>query len=167
MLFHHRAFADAGRVAREGTILYKFPDELQAQLDETKVGKQKTFEAPDEETDDWITLRTYSDAIAEQGYPLFRGVIWYRHKFTLPPEAQEAAELHLWCGALDNVTRVYLNGKDLGSHSTYNFAPLDVDVTEAVHRTGENVLVLGVDNTAVVELGTGGIMRPMLVYAKR
>jgi len=163
-LFHHRSFKDAGRVAREGEIVYKFPDELLAFLDENKTGEKMGLHRPDANTDDWITLRTYSDTIAEQGYPLFRGLIWYRHRFALPPQAGQADELRLWCGGLDDATRVYLNGQDLGQIGTGNFGPAEIEITDALRTEGENVLVLAVDNCGITELGTGGIMRPMLIY---
>ena len=53
---------------------------------------------------------------------------------------------------------------DLGLHKVRNFGPLDDDTTAAVKRGAPNVIVLAADNTAINELGTGGIVRPALIY---
>ena len=114
---------------------------------------------PTASTSNWTRLKTYSASIDEQGFPFFRGLIWYRHDFTVPKT--NAKTLKLWLGGLDATTHVYLNGKSLGSHAVGNFGPLEVDVTQAINRTGANTLVLSVDNSGIAELGTGGIVRPV------
>jgi len=161
--FHHRSFADAGRIAKESSVLYRFPDEWTAFLDAGKIGKMMGLYLPTANTSNWMRLKTYSASIDEQGLPFFRGQIWYRHDFTAPKT--NAKTLKLWFGGLDATTHVYLNGKDLGSHAVGNFGPLEVDVTEAINRTGTNTLVVAVDNSGITELGTGGIVRPVALVA--
>ncbi len=60
-----------------------------------------------------------------------------------------------------------LAAKDLGSQAPGNFAPSAFDRTPAVNRTGRNVLVLSLDNSGITELGTGGLVRPALLYAPK
>ena len=166
-LFHNRSLQDAGRVAREGTVLYQFPDEWLAHLEAVEGGARPSGRVPDAENDAWRPLKTFSASLDEQGLTFFRGVIWYRHEFELPREARGAKALHIWIGGVDSVTHVWLNGEDLGEHKVRSFGPLDVEITEALRREGRNTLVVAVDNTFPNELGTGGIMRPGLVYAPK
>jgi len=164
-LFHNRSFQDAGRVAGEGTVVYKFPDEWLAHLEAVEGGAKPSGTMPDAQKDEWRPLKTYSASLDEQGLPFFRGVIWYRHEFELPQDARDAKALKLWIGGVDSITHVYLNAKDLGEHKMYNFGPVEVDITEAVQREGANTLIVTVNNTFPNELGTGGIVRPALIYA--
>jgi hypothetical protein len=165
--FHHRSFAAAGRVARAGTVVYQFPDEWAAFLDESKAGEKMGLHLPGAGLGDWTRLRTYSASLDEQGQPFFRGLIWYRHEFELPAEGRNARALKLWLGGTDDAVHAYLNGKDLGSQAPGNFGPSEFDLTAAVNRTGRNVLVLAVDNSGITELGTGGLVRPALIYAPK
>jgi len=162
-LFHNRTFKDAGRIAREGTVVYKFPDTWSAHLEPVEGGAKPSGRIPDMEKDAWQPLKTYSATLDEQGFTFFRGVIWYRHEFTLPAEAKDAKTLKIWFGTNDTKTQLWLNGKDLGKFETY-FGPLEVDLTTALNRQGNNTILVAVDNTFPNELGTGGIMRPALIY---
>jgi hypothetical protein len=163
--FHHRSFVDAGKVAAKGNIVLKLPDEWTTFLDPNRVGKKLGLHLPQTGTANWGKLRTYSASIDEQGLPFFRGNIWYRHDFELP--ASSGKSLRLWLGGTDDSVHVYLNGKDLGLQSPGNFGPSDVDLTPALNRGGKNTLVLAVDNTSINELGTGGLVRPALIYAPK
>ena len=162
-LFHNSAFKDAGRIAREGTVLYKFPDEWLAHLEPVEGGAKPSGRIPDADNDEWRPLKTFSATLDAQGLTFFRGVLWYRHEFTLPEAGRDAKALKLWFGGVDTRVRVWLNGRDLGE-KMITFGPYEVDITEAVDRAGANRLLVSVDNTFPNELGTGGIVRPALIY---
>jgi hypothetical protein len=166
-LFHYRALKDAGRIAREGTIVYRFPDQWEAHLEAVEGGAKPSGKMPDTDKDEWRFMKTYSASLDEQGLPLFRGVIWYRHEFTLPAEAPNAKTLRLWFGGLDSKTRVWLNGQDLGEKHVGTFGFWEVDLSAAIKRDGNNVLLVAVDNTFPNEIGTGGIIRPAVIYAPK
>jgi hypothetical protein len=165
--FHERSFIAAGRVARTGTVVVRLPDEWTAFLDAEKVGARMGLHLPTAGTGNWTRLRTYSASLDEQGQPFFRGLIWYRHEFELPENGRQAKALKLWFGGTDDGVHVYLNGKDLGAQAPGNFGPSEFDITAAVNRAGKNVLVVAVDNSGITELGTGGMVRPALIYAPR
>lgn len=166
-IFHHPSYSDAGRIAGEGRIVYRFPDKLRAYLDDGEIGHEMGLPNPEVNTDNWITLRTHGVSLDEQGYPFFRGLIWYRHRFKLPAARDEGERLKLWIGGVDGPTQAYLNGHDLGRVRVSNFNPVEYDIGEAARPGEENVLIIASDNTFINELGTGGIMRPMLIYATR
>lgn len=166
-LFHNRSFKDAGRIAREGIVVYKFPDQWQAQLEPVENGATPSTGLRNFEDAQTRPLKTFSASLDEQGLTFFRGVIWYRHRFKLPEPANVAKALKLWFGGLDRVARIWLNGQDLGEHKANNFGPLDVDISKAANRQGDNVLIVAVNNQFPNEIGTGGIVRPVLVYTPR
>lgn len=176
--YHHHAFEDARRVAEEGRLIYRFPDTWRAYFDEPGIGHRMGLGDPRSAASNWMDLDTYSATIDEQGFPHFRGVIWYRHTFEMPtPEAapqteglfgpptdDEDSRIMLWFAGTDGPVHVYLNGENLGSHSVRNFGPAEIDITDAVRAGAENTLIVAVDNTGIIELGTGGIMRPVAIY---
>jgi hypothetical protein len=165
--FHERSFTAAGRIARTGAVVLRLPDEWTAFLDESKAGVRMGLHVPSAGTGNWTRLRTYSASLDEQGQPFFRGLVWYRHEFELAEAFRQAKALKLWFGGTDDSVHVYLNGKDLGTQAPGNFGPSEFDITAAVNRTGKNVLVVAVDNSGITELGTGGLVRPALIYAPR
>jgi hypothetical protein len=165
--FHERSFTAAGRIARTGAVVVRLPDEWTAFLDESKAGVRMGLHLPSAGTGNWTRLRTYSASLDEQGQPFFRGLVWYRHEFDLPEAGRAAKALKLWFGGTDDSVHVYLNGKDLGAQAPGNFGPAEFDITAAINRTGKNVLVVAVDNSGITELGTGGLVRPALIYAPR
>ena len=68
---------------------------------------------------------------------------------------------------MDSKAHVWLNGQDLGEQRAGNFGPLEFDISAAVRREADNDLLVAVDNTFPNEIGTGGLLRPVLIYAPR
>jgi hypothetical protein len=165
-LFHNKTLKDAGRIAREGAVIYKLPDELTAHLEVVEGGAKPSGRTPDPQKDEWRPMKTFSASLDEQGFTFFRGVIWYRHEFTLPEAGRDAKSLKLWFGGLDTYTDVWLNGKEVGKFKD-TCGPFETDITAALDRKGPNTLVIAVNNTFPNELGTGGILRPVLIYASK
>jgi hypothetical protein len=70
----------------------------------------------------------------------------------------------LWCGGVDEKAKVWVNGKPVGVSPGAAFSPFEVDATDAI-RAGKNVITFCVVNDVVNELGTGGIVAPVILYA--
>ncbi len=179
--YHAPSFKEARRVEEEGRTLYRFPDAWKAFFDEDKVGHRMGLGDPRSLASNWIDLKTYSATLDEQGFPHFRGLVWYRHAFELPRLAADAppqglfalpdeagpSRVKLWIGGADSVIDVYLNGEHLGQWASRRFGPVDIDITDAARPGGRNTLILAIDNTEIAELGTGGLMRPVVIYQPR
>ena len=80
-------------------------------------------------------------------YLYYEGAAWYRTKFSWEPTEGRRTFVHV--GASNHLTRVWCNGQGPVVHDG-GFGPFCVEVTSAV-RTGENSLVVMVDNTRRVE----------------
>lgn len=159
--YHAKNFAAAGRVAREGEVLMQLPDECDGIFDAERVGITDEWFRPGPVPVTWRKLRTYSATMAEQGNPFFRGYIWYRYDFDAP----DAKTVHAFFSSIDDTAHVYLNGEHLGTHTPGRFGPLDLDITAALKRDAKNTLIVAVDNGGITELGSGGLMRPVFLYA--
>jgi hypothetical protein len=88
--------------------------------------------------------------------------LWYRRKINITPGSGERTLLHF--GAVDWQTKVYLNGKEVGSH-TGGYTAFTIDITAAV-KPGENILVLKVYDPSDRGVGPHGkqVLNPANIY---
>lgn len=64
--------------------------------------------------------------------------VWYRRSFFAEGEREGRIILHF--GAVDYLTKVYINGKQAGTHKG-GYTPFEIDITELVTK-GENVITV-------------------------
>jgi len=144
-------------------IVHTFPDEWYAFLDYSNIGEIGELYLPEAPLDRWITLKTYTKTLSEQGLSRFRGHIWYRQSFKLD-KIYQGQEIRLLMSGIDDTVKVYVNGTYIDKGADGNFGAVDFDISRAVKFGEENVIVLDVSNLNIAELETGGIMRPVLIY---
>ncbi len=165
--FHRQSFESAETVAAEGRRILNLPDVWKAWFDYTVIGAMQGLFDPRSPKDTWLELNTYSATIDEQGFPFFGGLIWYALDIDVPEfNLNDGEAVFLWFGGNDSNTRVYLDGQMAGEFRTANFQPAEIDVTPLLRPGATQHLVVAVDNRPVYELGTGGIMRPVTLYAR-
>jgi len=96
----------------------------------------------------------------------YDGLVWYQRSFAAFPRPGQRAILRF--GAADYTSRVYLNGRFVGTHEG-GFTPFAFDVTSLL-RPGENNVTVGVDSARAPESipppvtdweNYGGITRPV------
>jgi len=73
----------------------------------------------------------------------YEGAVWYEKPFVYHRAPHKRVFLHF--DAANSFARVYLNGKELGTH-TGGFTPFDFEVTEKI-VDGDNFVVVEVNNT--------------------
>ncbi len=100
------------------------------ELIEYDFDQSSTFQVPG----DWNTQR--ADLF------FYEGIVWYEKSFPYRKHAHKRSFLHF--GAANYFARVYLNGKELGTH-TGGFTPFDFEITDTVND-GENFVVVEVNN---------------------
>lgn len=77
----------------------------------------------------------------------YEGTVWYARRFDVKKDAGK--RMFLYFGAVSYRSRVYLNGKEIGSHEG-GFTPFQIEVTDIVQDTG-NFLAVEVNNTRKVD----------------
>ena len=75
-----------------------------------------------------------------------QGLGWYRQRFTVPASLS-GKRIWLEFDAASRIASVWLNGKKLGDHAG-GFSRFRVDATEALLKSGDNLLVVRTDNSA-------------------
>ncbi|MFY0256162.1 glycoside hydrolase family 2 protein [Chitinophaga sp. 30R24] len=88
--------------------------------------------------------------------------LWYRRELTITPASGKRTLLHF--GAVDWQTTVFLNGKEVGSH-TGGYTAFTIDITDAV-KPGVNTLLLKVYDPSDRGIGPHGkqVLNPADIY---
>ncbi len=132
-------------------------------LDPARVGETLGWWRADLRGGNWQPLLA-SVSWSGQGLRYYQGLAWYRQTVRIPAE-YAGRRLFLWCGGVDETAKVWLNGQAIGISHGAAFYPFELDATPAVRAGQDNQIVFCVANEQVNELGTGGIVAPVLLYA--
>jgi len=71
-----------------------------------------------------------------------------------------------YCGGVDESAKVWINGKEVGISHGAAMYPFELAATDQL-KPGNNVVVVCVANNRVNEIGTGGILAPVMLYAPK
>jgi hypothetical protein len=162
--FEHPLYDDAARIARTRSILttlrhFRFAKTESA----TDLGASATsFDASswrvtDPSVDSWSTLGLYS----------YMGSAWYRASFDVSPAAANAPT-QVWLGGTDGKVRVFVDGKEAKFVATSTYAtpegysaPFTFDAGNLA--AGSHTVAILATRTTLNELGTGGLLGPVVV----
>lgn len=133
---------------------------------------------PDFDDTLWAKTHVVEDTWSRLGYHNKMGVMVYRAdaRVKLPPEGKR---VHLWIASTDGSAKVYINGKHIeyvvpqttrknqkGEHLeafTGYCQPAQFDITDAL-VDGQNKFTIVCERTWLNELGTGGLMGPVVLF---
>jgi hypothetical protein len=151
------------RVTGGNRLLAAAQDEWQFQIDPLNVGEDIGLWKESVRGGNWQTIKTSSLSWSDQGLRYYKGLAWYRQVVDIPASAP-LERVFFWCGAADELAKVWINGQPIGISHGSAMAPFELDATGAVHP-GKNLITVCVSNKVVNELGTGGILAPVILYA--
>ncbi len=139
-------------------------DQWQFQIDPLEVGETLHWYDPGYTGGNWSTLLTSSSSWSNQGLRYYKGEAWYRQSVEIPARFA-GKRLFLWFGGVDEKVKVWVNGQVVGISHGGTFQPFEFDATQAVKAGQSNTVIVRLINKAVNELGTGGIVAPVMFYA--
>jgi hypothetical protein len=151
------------RTAGGNRLLAGLKDEWLFQIDPERVGEAVGWWDPDRTGGNWQTIRTSSRTWSDQGLRYYKGLAWYRQTIDVPAEAA-GRRVFLWFGAIDEQAKVWVNGREVGISPRIAFKPFELDATGAVRAGKPNTVVVCISNETLNELGTGGILGPVMFY---
>jgi len=152
------------RTTNGNELVAGLKDEWLFQIDPKQVGEAVGWWKPQAAGGNWLPIKTSTSSWSNQGLRYYKGLAWYRQTVRVP-EKYKGKRIFLWCGAIDEFAKVWVNGKAVGISPRITFKPFEVDATEAIEAGKDNVVVVCVSNAQLNELGTGGIMGPVMFYA--
>jgi hypothetical protein len=151
------------RVSGGNRLVVAARDIWDFQIDPLRIGEALEWWRPELRGGNWQQIRSSSSSWSNQGLRYYKGLAWYRQTVHVPDEFV-GKRVFLWCGGVDEKAKVWLNGTPLGISHGAAFYPFELDATPAL-RPGDNLITVCVLNGVVDELGTGGIVAPLFLYA--
>ncbi len=161
------------RTVSEGDLVKGLNDEWDFLIDPAKIGEIAGYYRPGDLGGNWQPLKTTSLSWSDQGLHYYKGEAWYRQTVTIPAEF-EGRPIYLWFGGVDNAAKVWVNGQLLGTNrepkhglpgEAGTFRPFDFLATDAVRFGEVNTVSVKVTNDRLAELGTGGIVAPVMFWS--
>jgi len=163
------------RTVTRGELAAGTPDAWDFLIDPSGAGEPLRWYRDGRIGGNWQPLLTRSASWSDQGLHYYKGVAWYRTEVVVP-ERFRGRRILLWFGGVDEHAKVWLNGRLLGTSDDPGhglpamrgvFKPFDLEATEAVRFGDVNTVAVKVTNTRLNELGTGGIVGPVMFWSPR
>lgn len=173
--FYQKTYDDANRLVRQFALLTAKPlRDFRFQADKDKKGEALGWARPDFDDKAWKSTDVCLETWSTLGYHDWFKSMWYRTQVDVPaiPAGKRA---FLWLGATDGSAKVFVNGKhvpfvDAKAKSSEEFngycQPASFDIT-AVIRPGTNRIAILCTRTVFNELGTGGLLAPVVLYREK
>ncbi len=162
--FFSPATEDAyAKVTGVNQLVVGLEPQWQFQLDPGNIGVDIRWWDPRNTGSDWQSIDT-SRSWSAQGLRYYKSIAWYKQSVGVPAGA-EGKRLFLWFAGIDEAATVWVNGKLVGASSKGSFKPFDLDITSAVKPGQTNTVVVRLANEVLNEVGTGGIIGPVMIYA--
>jgi len=141
-----------------------FNDEWDFMLDPAKTGEDIGLWRKETTGGNWQQLKTFSQSWSDQGLRMYKGYAWYRQAVKIPKRFA-GKRLFLWFGGVDEKAKVWVNGKLVGISHEAAMLPFEFDATDAMIPGEKNTVAVLIKNETLDELGTGGILSPVMFYA--
>jgi hypothetical protein len=151
------------RITGGNQLVAAAPDEWDFQSDPLKVGEDIGLWKTGITGGNWQKMKTSSASWSDQGIRYYKGLAWYRTEVNVP-QVFVGKRIFLWCGGVDEIAKVWVNGRFVSNSHGASLFPFEMDATEFV-KPGKNVITMCVSNEVVNEIGTGGIVAPVMLYA--
>lgn len=174
--FYKRTYDDAARIAKEGVVLTRKPiNEWKFIADKENTGEASGYGNVDFDDSKWKTTDVNTQMWSTIGYHNYFGTMWYRQ--TVPGVAvAKDKKTFLWVSSTDGSVKVFVNGKhvpyvdDKGeTKDIFNgfSAPASFDITEHVEKGKPIHISIEAKRTFFNELGTGGLLSPLVIYREK
>ncbi len=154
------------RISGGNQFIVGLDDTWMFQIDPERVGEATGWWRPENIGGNWRQIKTSTSSWSNQGLRYYKGLAWYRQTVKIPAE-YAGRRTFLWVGGIDELAKVWVNGKVLGISPKGSFTPFELDATEAIRPGQINTVVICVSNVTLNEVGTGGITGPVMFYAPK
>ena len=162
------------RTAVRGELVAGCDDQWGFLIDTRDIGESTGWFRDGPIGGNWQPMCTKTASWSDQGLHYYKGIAWYRTQVTIPT-AFKGRKVFLWFGGIDEAAKVWLNGTLIGTSAkpghglpgmAGTFKPFDLDVTAAVRFGKPNTVAVKITNSELNEIGTGGIVAPVMFWAE-
>jgi len=173
--FYYAAYHDADRINRECALVTPPITPWRYAADREKKGEAMGWQQPAFDDAAWKTTDPATESWSDLGFPDFYGAVWYRAKVKAPA-LPAGKKVYLWVASTDGKCKVFVNGQTVSCRNEKGeqvaepegyCQPFSFDVTGALKPNVENQITIVGTRTFLNELGTGGLLGPVLLYREK
>lgn len=153
------------RVSGGNEIVAVGPTQWRSLLDTAGSAGPNQTTALDVDEDNWMPLDVGGKSWSAQGLRYYKGTMWHRTRMSVDSRFV-GRQIRLWLGCVDESARAWVNGTEVRRlDNGGSLMPQEFDVTSVVKCGESNQITIQVTNRVLDELGTGGLMGPVLLWA--
>jgi hypothetical protein len=183
--FYDLTYQDAARIARDFNVLTTPPlREWKWIKDEEKKGENLGYAKPDFDDSQWKTTDVCVETWSTLGLHDYFKSVWYRKEVPLAA-VPAGKKVYLWIGATDGSAKVFVNGQQVKyldetrdekgvvtkTETKDQFEgycqPASIDITATIRPGQTQSIAILCTRTFLNELGTGGLLAPVAIYAEK
>ncbi|MHB9106904.1 MAG: DUF4838 domain-containing protein [Armatimonadota bacterium] len=173
--FYRQSYQSLARIGKDFTIVSPPLLSWSFAVDKEKRGEALGWQKANFADKAWKKTDIAIDTWYALGLEAYYGPAWYRTTVKLPA-LPAGKKVYLWVGATDGACKVFVNGRPASyidakgkakEEASGYCSPFSFDITAAVKANAENQITIVGTRTFLNELGTGGLLGPVLVYRER
>jgi len=173
--FFDAAYDDGARIARDFTLISPALRKWRYAVDRDKKGEELGWQKADFDDKEWKTTDPCIETWFALGLHDYYGTMFYRDKVKVPA-VPAGKKVFLWISSTDGEAKVFVNGQHIPYVNTKgikaDFAsgycePFSFDITSAIKTGAENQITIAGKRVFLNELGTGGLIGPVMIYREK
>lgn len=173
--FYNQSYKDLARIGKEFTIVSQPLLSWNFAVDKEKQGEAQGWQKADFVDKAWKKTDVATETWYGLGLAGYYGPSWYRATVKLPA-LPDGKKVYLWVGATDGACKVFVNGLPVSYLDAKGEAkaeadgyctPFSFDITAAAKGNADNQVTILATRNFLNELGTGGLIGPVLVYQEK
>jgi len=174
-IFCRPSYTDGSRIAKDFSIFTKPMRSWRYQVDKDKKGAELGWSKADFDDKNWKTTDPCMDTWFKMGLDGYYGPMWYRDTVKLPA-IPAGKKVFVWVSSTDGKCKVFVNGQlapyinakgEKADEADGYCQAFSFDATAAVKPDAENQVTIIGTHVFLNELGTGGLLGPVLLYAEK
>jgi hypothetical protein len=174
-IFYQPTYKDASRIARECEVMTPAMRNWRYAVDKEKKGEGLGWAKAEFGDSGWKPTDVCEETWADLGIPDYFGTVWYRTSVKIG-DVPSVKKAYVWLSCTDGSARVFVNGVEAryvdpkgGGAKEFNgyCVPASFDATASLKPNAENQITIMATRTFINELGTGGLLGPVVVYRDR
>jgi len=173
--FFDAAYDDGARIARDFTLISPSLRKWRYAVDRDKKGEELGWQKADFDDKEWKTTDPCIETWFALGLHDYYGTMFYRDTVKVPA-VPAGKKVYLWISSTDGDAKVFVNGQHVPfinakgeklDAATGYCEPFSYDITAAVKPGTENQITIAGKRTTLNELGTGGLIGPVMFYREK